>query len=165
MQPWTLINVIFNDQLFFANCWFTFAPRFVLVLRHLAMYPNYTPDLLFGAIGYENIADSREFEYCRIEVVTDCLFQVIISPISMDIHKGGIQDYITMSHPSSCKYKIINLIYNTAKIWTELLYRRVMYHWCMSLPVKCLEIVNDWNNIWNIAKMHLNIDIQRGHLG
>ena len=77
---------------------------------------NYTPDLLFGAVDYENITDSRGFKYCRIEVVTDCLFQVIISPMSMDVHKGGIQDYITILRPDSCKERIINRISNTAKI-------------------------------------------------
>ena len=67
---------------------------------------NYTPDLLFGAIDYENITDSRG-------VVTECLFQVIIFPISIDVHKGGIQDYITISRPDSCKQRILNTIYKT----------------------------------------------------
>ena len=44
---------------------------------------NYTPDLLFGAIDYENITDSYG-------VVTDCLFHVIIFPLSIDVIKGGI---------------------------------------------------------------------------
>ena len=65
---------------------------------------NYTPDLLFGAIDYENITDSRG-------VVTECLFQVIIFPIPTDVHKGGMQDYITISRPDSCKERILNTIY------------------------------------------------------
>ena len=62
---------------------------------------NYTPDLLFGAIDYENITDSGG-------VVTECLFEVIMFPISIDVHKGGIQDYmyITISRPGGCKQRI-----------------------------------------------------------
>ena len=56
---------------------------------------NYAPDLLSGAIDYENITDSGG-------VVTECLFQVIMFPISIDVHTGGIQDYITISRPDSC---------------------------------------------------------------
>ena len=68
------------------------------------------------AINYKNITDYRGFKCCRIEVVTDCLFQLIISPISIDVHKGGVQDYITISRPDSCKERILNRISNTAKI-------------------------------------------------
>ena len=64
---------------------------------------NYTLDLLFGAIDYENITDSGG-------VVTECLFQVIMFPISIDVQKGGIQDYITISRPDSCKERILKIM-------------------------------------------------------
>ena len=67
---------------------------------------NYTPDILFGAIDCENVTDSGVF-------VTECLFQVIMFQISIDVHKGGIQDYITISRPDSCKQRKLNDIYNT----------------------------------------------------
>ena len=70
---------------------------------------NYTPDLLFGAIDCENITDSGGF-------VTECLFQVIMFPISIDVHKGGIQDYITISRPDSCKERILNTIYKMKRL-------------------------------------------------
>ena len=66
---------------------------------------------MFGAIDYKNITDSYRFKYCWIEIVTDYLFQVLVSPISIDAHKGDIQDYITISRPDSCKERILNTIY------------------------------------------------------
>ena len=93
-------------SIIFANCGFTFTPRrFLFCSETLCHVPkrlwtvtaaNYTPDIMFGAIDYENITDS-------CEVVTDCLFQVIIYPILIDVHKGGIQDYITISRPIVAK--------------------------------------------------------------
>ena len=45
-------------------------------------------------IDYENIRESWGFKYCWIDIVTHYLFEVVESPISIDVHKGGIQDYI-----------------------------------------------------------------------
>ena len=41
---------------------------------------------------------------------------LLVSPIPLDVHKGVIQDYITISGPDSCKERIQNRISNTAKI-------------------------------------------------
>ena len=49
--------------------------------------------------------------------ITHYLFEVVVSPISIDVHKGGIQDYIiTISRPDSCKQRILNTIYKTEEI-------------------------------------------------
>ena len=59
-----------------------------------------------------------QFKYCWIEVVTDYLFQVLVSPISIDVHKGGIRTILRF-HAPSCNERIQNRISKTAKIWTE----------------------------------------------
>ena len=43
---------------------------------------NYKPGALFEAIDNEEITDCYWFKYCKIEIVTHYLFQVVISPIS-----------------------------------------------------------------------------------
>ena len=83
---------------------------------------NYTPDVLFSAIEYENITAFRGLKSYWIENVTDYLFQVLVPPISIDVYKGGIQDYITISRPDSCKERIKNTIYKNEETWTHLLY-------------------------------------------
>ena len=75
---------------------------------------------------YENVTtDSRGFKNYWIEIVTDYLFQVLVSRISIDVHKGSSQDYITISRPDSCKEGIIYRFSKTAKISTELVHSNV----------------------------------------
>ena len=88
----------------------------------LRIQANYT------LIDYENITDSRglknywiqiigyKLDTNWIQIVTDYLFQVLVSPISIDVYKGGIQDYIMISRLDSCKGRIINRFSETAKI-------------------------------------------------
>ena len=66
-----------------------------------------------GVIDYENSTGFRGLQNYWIEIVTDQLFEVLVPAISMDFHKGGIQDYITISRPDSCKQGILNNIYKT----------------------------------------------------
>ena len=66
-----------------------------------------------GVIDYENSTGFRGLQNYWMEIVTDQLFEVLVPPISMDFHKGGIQDYITISRPDSCKQRILNTIYKT----------------------------------------------------
>ena len=35
------------------------------------------------------------------------LFQGVVSPISKDVHKGVIQDYIAIARPDSCNERIL----------------------------------------------------------
>ena len=65
---------------------------------------------------YNGSGLSCGYKYCWIDIVADYLFQVLVYPISIDVHKGGIQDCITISRPHSCKDRMQNRIYNTAKI-------------------------------------------------
>ena len=61
---------------------------------------------MFWANDYENSTDSYGLKYCWIEIVTHWLFQVVVSSISICIHKGGIHNYITISRADSCNEKI-----------------------------------------------------------
>ena len=81
------------------------AVHICIVMDTAANY-MYTPDVLFSAIEYQHITAFRGLKSYWIENVIYYLFQVLDPPISIDVYKGDIQDYITISRPDSCKEKI-----------------------------------------------------------
>ena len=57
-----------------------------------------------------------------------------VSLISIDVHKGGIQDYITISRPDSCKERILNTINKNEETWTHLVFGPIYRMYCITKP-------------------------------
>ena len=55
--------------------------------------------------GYRLRKYYRGYQNYWTEIVTGYLFQVLVFPISIDVHKGGIKDYITIARPDSLQRK------------------------------------------------------------